>query len=57
MIEDKDTELIVIFGQTRKVHLFCIVLTHVLSLPVFLSVFSQLSSGARGIVLKACSMD
>ena len=31
MIEDKDAELIVIVGQTRKVHLFCIVLTHVVS--------------------------
>ena len=31
MIEDKDAELIVIVGQTCKVHLFCIVLTHVVS--------------------------
>ena len=31
MIEDKDIELIVIVRQTRKVHLFCIVLTHVVS--------------------------
>ena len=31
MIEDKDIDLIVIFGLTRKVNLFCIVLTHVVS--------------------------
>ena len=31
MVEDKDAELIVIVGQTLKVHLFCIMLTHVVS--------------------------
>ena len=51
MIEDKDAELIVIVGQTSKVHLFCIVLTHVVTcFP--LSVFSQLSLEARGIATK-----
>ena len=31
IVQDKDAELIVIVGQTSKVHLFCIVLTHVVS--------------------------
>ena len=31
MFEDKDAEFIVIVRQTRKVNLFCIVLTHVVS--------------------------
>ena len=46
MIEDKDAELIVIVGLTRKVHLFCIVL--------YRNLFSSpLSSEARGIATKS----
>ena len=48
--KEKDAELIVIVGQTYKVYLFCIVLTHVVSFP--LAVFSQLSLEARGIATK-----